>query len=207
MDIRLSGFGDDGKRSYNSGHDWASTGATLVQGGSRGVVFSPTGNYRTAFVEVFGDKLAFVRGEGKTLDEAAEAAWTKVQSILNCPGHDYEPRGYTNGIGFCKHCRHQGRVGTFTPEDLGQFCSECGTPTYSKIMRTRGDQPVIFRCDDHMPGNEFIKEHNSIDENDDSDDTLDRLFDLLNKSSDAQKEFWDTYSPESPDENVKNKED
>src|SRR5690606_15532594 len=122
-------------------------------------------------------------------------AWKKVQSILNCPGHEYEPRGYTNGIGFCKHCGHQGEAGTFTPQDLGQFCSECGTPTYSKIARTHGSQPIIFRCADHMPGNGFIKEYNSLVD-DDSENTLDRMFELLDLSHKAQQTFWKTYSPE-----------
>lgn len=190
MHIRLSGFGDDGKRTYDSGHDWKLLNITLAQGGSRGVVFSPKGNYRTAFVEVFGDEIGFIRGEGNTLQEAADSAWEKANAAFSCKEHEYEPRGYMNGAGFCIHC-NRFESGVFTAEELGQFCSECGVPTYGRIERTRGDQPIIFRCDDHVPGAEYLKEYRRALNEEDTEEGLDDIFDLWQKRIDLMKQFWE----------------
>lgn len=116
--------------TVEAAHPWPE--GTFVQGGAQGVVFRSVergGNYRTAFVEVVPDGGGFIRGEGATIPEAETAAWEKFQRRIACPGHEFEPRGYKNGAGFCKHCNaFSGKV--FTPEDLGLSCKVCGVPTY-----------------------------------------------------------------------------
>ena len=113
----------------------------LVQGGSSGLVIVPGGeSYGTAFVEAFPD--TFIRGEGATIKEAEDSAWAKYQRRVSCPGHEWEPRNYKNGAGFCKFCNtFQSRV--FTPGDLGLSCHICGVPTYW----SREDDK--FFCEEH----------------------------------------------------------
>lgn len=80
------------------------------------------------------------------MQAAEEAAWTKFQRYLACPGpsgHEYEPRGYENGAGFCKHCG-MFASDVFTAADLGLFCKVCGVPAnYSKV----GDD---YYCQEHQ---------------------------------------------------------
>lgn len=62
-------------------------------------------SYTTAFFEAFPkEPSCFIRGEGKTIEEAEEKAFNKFQKILECPGHEFEPRGRKDGYGYCKHC-------------------------------------------------------------------------------------------------------
>jgi hypothetical protein len=74
-----------------------------VQGGGRGVVFTNSTSYRTAFVEAFPG--TFIRGEGKTIAEAEDACWVKYERLAACP-HDqgFDRRDYVNGSGFCRRC-------------------------------------------------------------------------------------------------------
>lgn len=61
--------------------------------------------YTTAFFEAFPrEPDTFIRGEGKTIEEAEAQAWEHLERIKACPGHEYEKRGYTNGAGLCRHC-------------------------------------------------------------------------------------------------------
>jgi len=61
--------------------------------------------YTTAFFEAFPkNPSCFIRGEGKTIEEAEEKAYQKWLGILNCPGHEFEARGRKDGYGYCKHC-------------------------------------------------------------------------------------------------------
>jgi hypothetical protein len=61
--------------------------------------------YKTAFFEAFPENpRTFIRGEGKTVKEAEEKAWEKLQGYLACEGHEFERRNYKNGVGFCKYC-------------------------------------------------------------------------------------------------------
>lgn len=88
-----------------------------VQGGSGGVVFSPQGNYRTAFVEAFPEG-TFLRGEGPTLAEAEDACWEKYQRHVSCEHGPFERRQYRNGAGFCTKCgTWMSRVFDPLPED------------------------------------------------------------------------------------------
>lgn len=62
-------------------------------------------SYTTAFFEAFPKKPScFIRGEGKTIEEAEEKAFKKFQAILDCKEHEFEPRGRKDGYGYCKHC-------------------------------------------------------------------------------------------------------
>lgn len=62
-------------------------------------------SYTTAFFEAFPKKPScFIRGEGKTIEEAEEQAFKRLQAILGCSEHEFEPRGRKDGYGYCKHC-------------------------------------------------------------------------------------------------------
>jgi hypothetical protein len=85
-----------------------------VQGGARGVVFTDSAPYRTAFVEAFPG--TFIRGEGKTIAEAEDACWAKYERLAACL-HDqgFARRDYVNGCGFCRRC------GTWFGSDVTGF--------------------------------------------------------------------------------------
>jgi len=104
-----------------------------VQWGEDGVVFSKDGSYSTAFFEAFPKvPNAFIRGEGKTIEEAERSAFKWFQAILSCDGHEFERRGRTDEYGYCKKC-NLGMNGVFEP--LTE-CFKCGEKTcYSQ----RGD--------------------------------------------------------------------
>lgn len=129
---------------YESPHDY---GGVFVQGGESGLVVVTNGqNYYTAFVECATDT-TFIRGEGATLAEADEECWAKLQAFQGCPGHEFEPRGYRNGAGTCKHCKTF-RARVFTAAQLFLFCTQCGTPTFHTAGGTGTGQPL---CEQHDP--------------------------------------------------------
>lgn len=130
-----------GKPDYQTNFPWDG----FVQCGERGIVFSRKGNYSTAFFEYFGDVAGFVRGEGATLEESEKDAWEKTQVIVNCVGHDFVARGYTNGAGFCKHC-NKFESGVFAPKELDQYCWVCGKETY---LKEKGEGVSRFACEQH----------------------------------------------------------
>ncbi len=125
MKVKLSSF--DKEKEYDSKHEWD----CFCQGGGSGVVFSKKGNYRTAFFEAFPkEPKCFIRGEGKTLEEAEQQAWDRYQKIKTC-NHEMERRGRTDGYGYCKHCSYSAMV--FEPLTK---CCKCGKPTaYAKDYR------------------------------------------------------------------------
>jgi hypothetical protein len=96
--------------STKAQHEWPED--VFIQGGERGVVFGgPDGAYQTAFFEAFPQdpRSGFMRGEGETLAEAEEKAWTRYQVWVNCDGSGqphgpYERRKYRNGAGYCTRC-------------------------------------------------------------------------------------------------------
>lgn len=127
---------------HDSPHDY---GDIFVQGGTSGLVFVPGGtNYRTAFVEA-SPPGSFIRGEGKTLTEADDACWAKLQRYLGCTTHEWEARGYRNGGGFCKNCGQFGSK-VFTPEQLGLLCSTCQKPTFHTVG---GKHSTESKCEEH----------------------------------------------------------
>lgn len=100
----------------------------------------PKGGYRTAFFEAFPrEPECFLRGEGKTIEEAEERCWSKLERIRACPGHDFDRRERKDGFAFCRLC---GLAGSFL-EPL-TTCSVCGTRTHEAI-----DNKGRMFCLDH----------------------------------------------------------
>lgn len=133
-------FRDSTDGAIESSFAWPA--GTFLQGGSKGVVFSSKGNYRTAFVEAFipadHPNTGFYRGEGETIHDAEVNAWEKFSKANECEQHEYEARGYTNGGGFCKHC-NKFKGTAFTGEDLKQYCFVCKEPTVYSQDKTLVD--------------------------------------------------------------------
>lgn len=126
---------------YDPRHPWP--GQTLVQFGARGLVFSASGNYTTAFFEAFpDDPPTFIRGEGATLEQAEDQAWEKFQRQQACAGHEFERRRYTNGAGVCKHCN------LFLTEVFEPLtrCVVCDVPTAYQFAQ---NDPPEWRCEAH----------------------------------------------------------
>lgn len=90
---------------YKPRHDWP--GDTLVQWGGKGVVLGKN-PYSTAFFEAFPDKKltagGFIRGEGKTIDEAEDDAFSQYQKEASCR-HLWGREHYRNSGQLCRYCR------------------------------------------------------------------------------------------------------
>jgi len=127
---------------YTPQHPWDSD--TYVQWGGNGMVVKSLkktleygdlseGNilYRTAFFEAFPrDPKTFIRGQGKTVQEAEQDAYNKLLKYKACSGHEFEKRGYENGLGFCKHC-NLSKSGAFAPWET---CVDCNKLTYAERL-------------------------------------------------------------------------
>jgi hypothetical protein len=87
--------------------------------------------YTTAFFEAFPKDILpggsiFIRGEGKTIEEAEKMTYERYLKYKACDHPEYERRDYRNGGGFCVKCgMFNGKA--FEPLEK---CSACGTPTY-----------------------------------------------------------------------------
>jgi hypothetical protein len=162
-EMKVNRFAGVGGEQYELRHEWPED--CFVQGGHSGVVLgnATKPGYKTAYFEAFPD--VFIRGEGPTLEEAEDVCWAKYERQTSCPGHEYEPRGYKNGGGWCKHCNQfKGKV--FTPEDLGLKCKDCGVWTY--WSRVDDD----FYCELHAPvrNDDDISDRWRMDHPDECDD-------------------------------------
>lgn len=146
-----------GNEEYHTQFPWEDV-IEGIQGGTRGIVFKRDGeSYRTAFVEVWGKQVTFVRGEGKTIAEAEESAWNQCQRFIACSNHEYEPRNYKNGAGFCKNCgRFASKV--FTAEQLGITCQVCG------IFANWSWDANGGYCQTHVPPNPYLLFEDEEDE-------------------------------------------
>lgn len=139
--------GMDPNRPYECKYDWPDD--CFVQCGDSGVVFSPNGNYRTAFFEAFpSDPDTFIRGEGNTVEEAEQKAWKKLQRQSKCTHPAYDRRGYTNGAAFCICCGLF-RASLFEPTTT---CSVCCKKT--NWMHHKGE----WYCEEHAPSEEEWEE-------------------------------------------------
>lgn len=135
--IRISNMGaPDGE--YETKNEWG----CFCQSGSNGIVFSKKGNYQTAFFEAFPRQpKCFIRGEGATIEEAEQQAWSKWQKIQTCK-HEMERRHRTDGYAYCKHCSYSDTV--FEPLTK---CCKCKKPTaYSQDSK----------------GNSYCKKHTRL---------------------------------------------
>ena len=118
MEVKVNNWGKH--TTYDSVYEWDCS----CQAGDSGVVFSKSGNYKTAFFEAFPKKPScFLRGEGETIKEAEESCWQKYQKVLVC-NHEMERRDRTDGYGYCQHCSYSSMV--FEPLTK---CCKCGIPT------------------------------------------------------------------------------
>lgn len=143
--IRLGIF-DGGKNSVPASMDWPAS-LDMLQGGTKGIVLSKKGNYRTAYVEAFIEN-SFFRGEGATITEAEKDCWEKYSCSKACVKHEWESRGYRNGGGFCKHCK-KFSSNVFTATELGMFCAICNKPTvYAEAIDATGVLNVF--CEEHI---------------------------------------------------------
>jgi len=98
-------------------------------------------SYTTAFFEAFPrNPDTFIRGEGTTIEEAEDNAFSKFEKYSACDHPEFEKRDYKNGYGFCVKCG-MGSSGAFEPE---YKCRICGQPTYYTF--DKHDQPY---CEDH----------------------------------------------------------
>ena len=112
-------------------------------------ITKPANSYRTAFFEAFPKKPdQFIRGEGKTIEEAEFHCWQKYQKILYCSKHEYKPSFYKDGQGICRHCGH------FAQDVLPllRSCFVCGGKVYS-------DQDGTCYCEKHFAETDAGKEH------------------------------------------------
>lgn len=111
--------------SYECKYDWKDN--CFVQCGDEGVVLDKADSYLTAFFEAFPkEPKTFIRGEGKTIAEAEKQAWETLEKYTSCSNHEFERRGYENGVGFCKHC-NLFNSNAFEPLNK---CTICNTPTH-----------------------------------------------------------------------------
>lgn len=115
---------------YTCKYEWDED--CFCQCGDHGAVLDVkgAGSYFTAFFEAFPKVPdTFIRGEGKTVEDAEKDAWEQLQQIKNCKNHEYERKGYTNGAGFCKHCGLL-KSHAFEPTTLCEICSKPTTYSY-----------------------------------------------------------------------------
>lgn len=90
-------FGGD----YDCLKEWPE--GTFLQCGGSGIVIGKA-PYRTAFFEAFPkDPKTFIRGEGKTIEEAEANAWDKYQNIINCETHSFNRVGNSQ-TAYCNLC-------------------------------------------------------------------------------------------------------
>ncbi|EOU1990218.1 hypothetical protein [Clostridium perfringens] len=124
---------------YRLVHEWKNW---TIHCSNTGIVFNSKGDcYETAFFEVYPkDPDTFIRGQGKTINEAEEEAWKQYEKIINCHKHEFERRGYENGLGFCKHCGLL-KSKAFKPS---HNCVICNKATYYKT-----DKNGNYYCKNH----------------------------------------------------------
>jgi hypothetical protein len=118
----------DCKYDWNCGVQCGSKGITVkdLDAALEGDLSKRNISYTTAFFEAFPrNPDTFIRGEGKTIEEAEENAWQELQGYLACSEHEWEPRNYTNGAAFCKKCNLFGSK----MWGINTVCSICSHPT------------------------------------------------------------------------------
>lgn len=131
---------------------------TYLQCGDHGLVLSEE-TYYTAFFEAFPkNPSTFIRGEGKTLQDAELAAFNKYLKIKACDVHEYERHGDTEHAN-CLKC------GLFTTHCLAptHSCSVCGKSNVNYYTHDEALKLTYF-CRNH-----FIEEVRKLVDNYDID--------------------------------------
>lgn len=141
---RNSGFGFKDS-TYHCAEEWPLECG--IQCGGHGVVLSDEGNYSTAFFEAFpANPSCFLRGEGKTVEEAEKACWDRFQGVLACKGHEWERRGREDGYAYCKHCSLSG---IYLPPS--NPCAGCGATEYKSHGQDNQGRRYCEPCYEALP--------------------------------------------------------
>jgi hypothetical protein len=83
-------------------------------------------SYRTAFFEAFpASPACFIRGEGKTVEEAEEKCFLKYIKISKCSHPEFDRRNREDGYAFCTQCPYSGKV-----LDPTTTCVACSKPSH-----------------------------------------------------------------------------
>lgn len=130
------------KEPYPCEKEWPDN--CFVQCGEGGVVLCGENSYRTDFFEAFPkEPSTFIRGEGKSIQEAEVDAWAKYQRILACDGHEFRRKGTTNGV--CVKCN------LFQSNILApiQCCSVCGLEQVDNSIAGDDGKEATFYCCQH----------------------------------------------------------
>lgn len=117
------------------------------------------------FIEAFPrNPSTMLRGEARTFEEAEDAIWARWQRAVGCPApggeHEFEPRHYRNGAGFCKHCDLWASK-VIDLASIGSVCVVCGIGTYwATIPQRAADGSLDERtsdlvCEAHVPGLDY----------------------------------------------------
>lgn len=158
----INGTGQIRNTSYSISCAWPE--GTSIQGG-RVLREGEDGlQHDLHFVEVSTPPHGYFRAEAPTMAAAEQAAFARYQLSAQCPGHEWQARGYTNGAGFCRHCGVFGS-NVLTGEQLGQHCHTCGVGTtygqYSthaywdaqrfQVINPGPREEWAFFCAEHAP--------------------------------------------------------
>lgn len=116
----------------------------FVQWGGSGLVFGKEKSYTTAFFEAFPKSPdTFIRGEGKTIDEAETNAFAEYSKIVGCKMHEFKrmTKSLSDTRGICMHC------GLFQCEafKIDSRCSIC-----NRITGFSSDAEGKYYCELHV---------------------------------------------------------
>jgi hypothetical protein len=89
----------------------------------------------------------FFTRDGDNFADAEDKAYEHLGRIRACPHHEFERRGFRNGVGFCLHCD------LCSPHALEplESCALCGCTTY---FAQRGKKSY---CESHAPDGSFLQ--------------------------------------------------
>lgn len=169
-------------KEYTCKYNWDND--CFLQCGDKGIVMREKDIFQTAFFEAFPkNPNTFIRGEGKTIEEAEEKAWNKLQKYKSCKKHEFIRNGYTNGAGFCKHC------GLFKSHafEPSTKCCICGTPTdWTKDNKNNWyckehDKRIPIENIDSLMLSTYISNYRKNIENEQDIDKILQMMDLYNK--------------------------
>lgn len=134
----------------------------FLQCGENALEINGATSRRTAFFEAFPRVLdTFIRGEGETLEDAEEQAWISYSLIKACPKHEMVRGPYTNGAGYCIHCK-MFQSSAFVPLTV---CCICGTPTNHSMDIDRGFYCILHDRDKPLSKWTFLDWQTAYSEN------------------------------------------